>query len=62
MGKKSKLEFKTRMSNGRRLMICRASEPDDKYFSKTPCTNYIAVREGTDALLCSTCVQKLLNV
>lgn len=62
MVKKIKPEFKTRMSNGRRLMICRASEPTDKYFSRVPCTNYSVVSKDTDAILCGSCVQKLLKV
>jgi hypothetical protein len=57
--KSKKISYKTFQKNGRRYMLCRNSNPNNKYFIGSLCENYEAVSESSVAVLCSHCTRKI---
>jgi len=61
MAKKTKINFPTRTRQGDRYMICRNSIPNGKYWKGTLCDTWSKVGKDTVAVLCSSCVQKVVD-
>jgi ribosomal protein L36 len=59
MAKKNKYSYKTIRRSGTRYMICRNSNPNNKYFNGVICENYELVSDTTVAVLCSCCTRKI---
>lgn len=57
--KKEKIKYKTVTRDGQQFMICRNSNPENKYYKGTPCTNYELVGNTSIAVLCSSCVRNI---
>ena len=57
--KKQKYSYKTIRRNGQRFMLCKNSNPDNKYFTGHVCGNYEEVAEYTLSVLCSYCTRKI---
>ena len=53
------MTFKTRTVKGERYMICRASNPLDKYYKGHVCDNWCRVGKNADAILCYKCTMAL---
>ena len=61
MAKKVKIKFPSRMRQGKRYMVCRNSVPGGKYWTGTLCDTWTIVGETATAVLCSRCVQKVVE-
>ncbi len=61
MAKKVKIKFPSRMRQGKRYMVCRNSVPGGKYWTGTLCDTWTTVGETATAVLCSRCVQKVVE-
>lgn len=57
--KKKKYSYKTLRRNGIRYMLCKNSNPDNKYFNGVICERYEEVSEYTLSVLCSCCTRKI---
>ena len=57
--KKKKYSYKTYKREGVRYMICKNSNPNNKYFDGTICENYEEVANYTLSVLCSCCTRKI---
>ena len=57
--KKKKYSYKTIKRDGKRFMICKNSNPENKYFNGTICQNYEEVAEYTISVLCSCCTRSI---
>ena len=57
--KKKKYSYKSIRRNGLRYMICKNSNPDNKYFAGKICENFEEVAEYTLSVLCSCCTRKI---
>jgi hypothetical protein len=57
--KKKKYSYNTYNRNGTRYMICKNSNPNNKYFDGTICENYEEVASYTLSVLCSYCTRKI---
>lgn len=57
--KKKKHSYKTHKRDGIRYMICKNSNPDNKYFDGTICENFEEVANYTLSVLCSSCTRKI---
>jgi len=57
--KKKKYSYKSIRRNGLRYMICKNSNPDNKYFGGKICENYEEVAEYTLSVLCNCCTRKI---
>ncbi len=51
--------FKTKTVKGERYMICRSSNPLDKYYNRRKCDNWCRVSSNTTAVLCYKCTMAL---
>ena len=61
MVKKIKIKYPSRMRQGERYMICRNSVPGGKYWTGTLCNKWTKVGKTATAVLCSCCVQKIVE-
>jgi hypothetical protein len=59
MAKKKRYSYKTIRKNGKRYMLCKNSNPDNKYFKDKICDQYEEVSEYTLSVLCNCCVRKI---
>ena len=57
--KKEKIKYKTVTRNGERFMICRNSNPNNKYYKGTTCTNYELISATSVAVLSNSCVRSI---
>ena len=57
--KKKKYSYKTIRRNGKRFMLCKNSNPDNKYFNGNVCQNFEEVAEYTISVLCSCCTREI---
>jgi hypothetical protein len=61
MAKKTKIKFPSRMRQGQRYMVCQNSVPGGKYWKGNLCDTWTTVSEAATAVLCSSCVQKVVD-
>jgi len=61
MAKKVKIKFPSRTRQGERYMICRNSVPGGKYWKGVLCNTWTKVGNTATAVLCSCCVQKVVE-
>jgi hypothetical protein len=61
MAKKVKIKFPSRTRQGERYMVCRNSVPGGKYWTGTLCSTWTRVGVNATAVLCSSCVQKIVE-
>lgn len=53
-------EYKTKKIDGRLHMQCQNCNPDSKYYSGTPCDNWVPVSDkNIVSVLCSTCTSNM---
>ena len=57
--KNKKYSYKTLRRNGIRYMLCKNSNPNNKYFNGVICDQYEEVAEYTLSVLCNCCTRKI---
>jgi len=57
--KSKKISYKTFRKDKKRYMLCRNSNPNNKYFNGNICENYELVSDTAVAVLCSCCTRKI---
>ena len=61
MAKKVKIKFPSRTRQGQRYMVCQNSVPGGRYWKGELCDTWTKVGELATAVLCSSCVQKVVD-
>lgn len=61
MAKKTKIKFPSKTKEGRRYMVCQNSVPGGRYWKGTLCSEWSSVGDTATAVLCSRCVQKVVD-
>jgi len=61
MAKKTSIVYPSRTRQGQRYMVCRNSIPNGKYWKGNLCDTWTKVGKDTTAVLCSSCVQKVVD-
>lgn len=61
MAKKTSFVYPSRTRQGQRYMVCRNSIPNGKYWKGNLCDTWTKVGKDTIAVLCSSCVQKVVD-
>ena len=59
MARRSKIDYKSYTEDGQRYMICQNSVADGIWWKGIYCYEWIKVTEGTTAVLCHRCVNKV---
>jgi len=59
MARRSKIDYKSYTEDGQRYMICQNSVADGRWWKGIYCYEWIKVTEGTTAVLCHRCVNKV---
>ena len=59
MARRSKINYKSYTEDGQRYMICQNSVEGGRWWKGFYCGEWIKVTEGTTAVLCHTCVNRV---
>jgi len=59
MARRSKINYKSYTEDGQRYMICQNSVPEGRWWKGFYCGEWIKVTEGTTAVLCPKCVNRV---
>lgn len=58
--KKSNINYKTKVINGRIHMICQNSDSDSKYYLGKQCDNWVSIsNKEIISVLCSSCTSQM---
>jgi len=61
MARRLKIDYKSYTEDGQRYMICQNSVADGRWWKGKYCYEWVNVTDGTTAVLCCKCVNKVVD-